>query len=55
MEFGVSPFPETRKAMLDRGKLFGVPGHRWIPAGSSVTVEYSAIVQPAGSVDEISL
>jgi hypothetical protein len=53
MEFGVSPFPEPRKAMIDRGKLFGVPGHRWIPAGSSVTVEYAVILQPAGSVDEI--
>ncbi|MGH9660324.1 MAG: hypothetical protein ACRD96_17375 [Bryobacteraceae bacterium] len=42
MEFGVSPMPETRRAMIDRGSLFGVPGYRWIPARSRVTVEYRA-------------
>ena len=26
MEFGVSPQPESRRAMIDRGSLFGVPG-----------------------------
>ena len=36
MEFGVSPIPETRRAMIDRGKLFGVPCYRWIPAKSAV-------------------
>ena len=43
MEFGVSPFPETRRAMIDRGKLFGVPCYRWLPAKSTVAVEYSAV------------
>jgi len=42
MEFGASPFPESRKAMIERGRLFGVPGYRWIPARGSVTVEYRA-------------
>ena len=32
MEFGVSPMPEPRRQMIDRGKLFGVPTYRWIPA-----------------------
>ena len=32
MEFGVSPMPETRRAMIDRGRLFDVPTYRWIPA-----------------------
>ena len=32
MEFGVSPMPESRRQMVDRGKLFGVPAYRWLPA-----------------------
>ncbi len=43
-EFGVSPFPETRRAMIDRGKLFDVPAFRWIPAGGRLEVEYSAFL-----------
>src|SRR5579863_9753649 len=29
MEFGVSPMPETRRQMIERGRMFGVPGCRW--------------------------
>ena len=43
MEFGVSPFPETRQAMVERGRLFETPGFRWIPAGSRVSVEYFCV------------
>jgi hypothetical protein len=42
MEFGVSPMPETRRQMIARGSLLGVPGFRWIPARSKVSVEYDA-------------
>ncbi len=47
MEFGVSPQPETRAAMIDRGKLFGVPAYRWAPAHSTVSVSYEAFIGPA--------
>ena len=47
MEFGVSPMPETRRAMIDRGRLFGIPTYRWIPAGRAVQVEYWAVAQTA--------
>ena len=50
MEFGVSPFPETRRQMIDRGRLFGVPTYRWIPARSQVSVEYWAVAMPASQV-----
>ncbi|MCB1020746.1 MAG: hypothetical protein KDC27_12515 [Acidobacteria bacterium] len=40
MEFGASPFPETRQACLERGSLFGHPVSRWIPAGGRATAEY---------------
>ena len=42
MEFGVSPIPETRRSMVERGSLFGVPGYRWVPAKSTVTAHYGA-------------
>lgn len=46
MEFGVSPFPENRRAMLERGPLFGTPTTRWIPARQKVTVAYEAWCGP---------
>jgi hypothetical protein len=52
MEFGVSPMPETRRAMIDRGSLFGVPGYRWIPARSRVTVRYAAFARIADAIPE---
>jgi hypothetical protein len=45
MEFGVSPVPETRRAMIERGSLFGAPSFRWIPAGERITVRYEAFFE----------
>ena len=53
MEFGVSPMPESRRQMIDRGSLFGVPGYRWIPAKSRVDVEYWAMTRHATLVPEM--
>jgi len=53
MEFGVSPFPESRRDMIDRKSLFGAPGYRWIPAKSKVTVHYAAALEPATSVNAV--
>lgn len=52
MEFGVSPFPETRREMIERGPLFGAPTFRWIPAGQSVAVEYWAVLRPADAIPD---
>jgi len=52
MEFGVSPFPESRRAMTERGRLFGVPSYRWLPARSRLEVEYWAVLQEAEEVPE---
>lgn len=52
MEFGVSPFPETRRQMIDRGRLFGVPTYRWIPARASVSVEYWVVLNAAAQSPE---
>jgi hypothetical protein len=42
MEFGVSPFPESRRRMVDRGTLFNVPTFRWLPARATLEAEYWA-------------
>ncbi len=47
MEFGVSPYPESRRQMIERGSLFGVPAYRWLPAKQSVRVSYQAWCRPA--------
>jgi hypothetical protein len=52
MEFGASPMPETRRQMIDRGRLFGVPAYRWLPAKSRADVEYSAVALSAATVPE---
>ena len=52
MEFGVSPFPETRRAMIERGHLFDTPTFRWIPARSQVTAEYRIVVLQATRVPD---
>jgi len=52
MEFGASPMPETRRAMIERGSLFGVPGYRWLEAKRTLTVDYCAFLMPAARVPE---
>jgi hypothetical protein len=53
LEFGVSPFPESRRAMTERGRLFGVPGFRWLPARARLEAEYRATVRPATRMPEL--
>jgi hypothetical protein len=52
MEFGVSPMPETRRQMIERGRLFGERAFRWLPARSRVTVDYCAFLLPATAIPE---
>jgi hypothetical protein len=52
MEFGASPFPESRRQMIDRSRLFGVPTYRWIPAKTRIEVEYRIVLQKAGRIPE---
>lgn len=52
IEFGVSPLPESRRRMIERNRLFGEPCYRWIPARTSVRVEYSAFITTADAIPE---
>jgi hypothetical protein len=44
--------PETRRQMIDRGRLFDIPAYRWIPAQSSVAVDYSAFISTASQLED---
>jgi hypothetical protein len=50
LEFGVSPLPESRRQMIERGPTFGTPGFRWLPARRRVEVEYRAVLRPAAAM-----
>ena len=52
MEFGVSPFPESRREMVDRRRLFDVPTYRWLPARGRRVVEYWIYCQLSTSAPE---
>jgi hypothetical protein len=52
MEFGASPIPESRREMIERGRLFGVPAYRWLPAKGRLTAEYWALAQRAERIPD---
>jgi len=52
MEFGVSPFPESRRQMIERGRMFGVPTYRWIPARTRVEVEYWVVLPQVDAIPD---
>ena len=45
MEFSNAPFPEGIREAVSRGKLFGVPTFAWLPALSTVTMNFSVIAR----------
>jgi hypothetical protein len=53
MEFGVSPMPETRRAMIDRGRLFDVPTYRWLPAKARLEVAYRAVAFEVEAIEDL--
>ena len=52
MEFGASPFPDTRRLMMERPRMFGQPGYRWIPAKTAVSLDYCAFITTAEAIPE---
>ena len=51
MEFGASPFPETRREALQRGRLFGEKTIGWVPARSSARADYALFIARAAAED----
>jgi hypothetical protein len=52
MEFGASPFPESRREMIERGRMFEAPTFKWIPAASHANVEYWIVARTADRIPE---
>jgi hypothetical protein len=52
MEFGVSPFAESRRDMIERGALFGERTFRWIPALGKLHAEYCIVAQNCSTIPE---
>jgi len=52
LEFGVSPMPESRRQMIERGPMFDTPVYRWIPARSRVEVFYRAFITTAEAIPD---
>lgn len=52
VEFGLSPWAETRRAMVERGSLFGIPTYRWLGARQSLSADYLAFTFQAGEMPE---
>jgi hypothetical protein len=52
LEFGASPIPESRRKMIGRNNLFGVPAYRWAPAGTPLHVRYYAFITSAKAIPE---
>jgi hypothetical protein len=52
MEFGVSPFPETRRAMIDRKNTFDTPCYRWLPAKGRLQASYYAAIGNVRAIPE---
>jgi hypothetical protein len=50
MEFGVSPFPESRREMVGRPKLFGSEVYRWLSAEETLKSEYWIHSEVADSI-----
>jgi hypothetical protein len=52
VEFGVSPYAEGRRGMIDGGKLFNTRRYRWLPAAGALRVRYVATVVPCATEKE---
>jgi hypothetical protein len=50
MEFGVSPMPESRRQMIERGSLFSTPAYRWLLARKTLRVKYKALLTTSETV-----
>lgn len=46
MEFGTTPFPDSKKDAIKMGSLLGTPTYRWISANATQTIGYGAFLAP---------
>jgi hypothetical protein len=53
VEFGVSPFPESRREMIEPNQLFGVPTYCWLSANRHIAVEYWALARHIRTIPDV--
>jgi hypothetical protein len=53
MEFGMSPFSETRREMIERRDLLGVPGYGWLPARCRREARFFALIDRTDRIPEM--
>lgn len=51
MEFSTTPFPGSRREMIEQGKLFGVPTYRWVEAMGAIEADFVLYLGTANSGD----
>ncbi len=51
LEFATTPFPMSRRGILDMGKLFGTPCFRWIDARGEITATFVIYLAHKGTPD----
>ena len=51
MEFSSTPFPVSRRQMIDQGKVFGVPAFRWVEALGSIEADFVLYMGAANNGD----
>jgi len=51
LEFSTTPLPMSRRAVIDMGKLFGVPTFRWVEAKGEITAPFVVYAGPASQHD----
>jgi len=52
MEFGISPMPESRREMVERGRLFGTRTYGWLPAKGRLEAEYWILTMGTDTIPE---
>ena len=52
MEFGVSPFPETRREMVDRRRVLDTPTYKWLASRGRLEVEFWITSQITDTIPE---
>jgi hypothetical protein len=52
LEFGVSPFPESRRQMVERNRLLDTPTYKWIPSRGRLEADYWIISHIADVIPE---
>jgi hypothetical protein len=52
LEFGTSPFPESRREMVERGRMLDTPTYKWLPGAGKLEARYWIRTAMSDSIPE---